>query len=108
MPSPKYAVKLTRANISPQACENALATSKGYDHDNVGDWNSKIIVSVTTNTHNQLITITRLRNAMPILTIPRTELHPQGPDHRYRTHRCLQAPFLSLHREQHNRAAGRD
>ncbi|KAJ6190272.1 hypothetical protein N7519_000293 [Penicillium mononematosum] len=32
--------------ITNEACENALATSKGYDHDNVGDWNSQIINSI--------------------------------------------------------------
>ncbi|KAJ5383231.1 Tctex-1 [Penicillium concentricum] len=32
--------------ITVQACENALEKSQGYEHDNVGTWNSQIINSV--------------------------------------------------------------
>ncbi|KAK9850837.1 Tctex-1 [Penicillium brevicompactum] len=32
--------------ITTEACEEALKTSKGYDHDNVGTWNSQIINNV--------------------------------------------------------------
>ncbi|KAJ5562173.1 hypothetical protein N7461_000934 [Penicillium sp. DV-2018c] len=46
--------------IANEACNNALPDTQRYDHENVGSWNSQIIVSTTTLLRLRMITMTVL------------------------------------------------